>query len=689
MDAIQNVSAGFTLLPGAFKKSSPTNTITNRSTASSLVWLASTNASSYEYCLDTTNDNACDGSWVNVGNTLSTDLNGLAANSTYFWQVHALNSGGSTSANSGTWWSFSTGTCFGLSTSSSAGGSVTVPEAANCAGGRYFAGTIVHLTATADAGYSFTRWSGDVTGTTNPAAVTMSVSDKTVTAIFTPICYTLTIGVDPAATGSVNASPAQNCTGGYTYGTLVQLTAVPAAGYVFSAWSGDLTGSTNPGSVTMNANKSVTASFGVAPPGAFKKSSPTNTITNRSTASTLSWLASTTASSYEYCIDTSNNTTCDGSWINVGNTLSVNLNGLAANTTYYWQVHALNTGGSTNANSGSWWSFSTGKCYALVTKSSVGGSVNVTEASNCAGGKYFAGTVVHLTAIPNIGYSFSTWAWNASGTSNPLAVTMSGGDKTVKANFIPNCYTLTTGVDPAGAGSVNASPAQNCTGGYTYNTTVQLTAVPSAGYVFSAWSGYLISMVNPGSVTMSTNRSVTASFGVAPPGDFKKSAPVNGATSLSTASTLTWLASTNASSYEYCLDTSNDNACDGGAWVNVGNTLSVDLNGLIANTTYYWQVHALNAGGSTQANTGIWWNFITGNCFGLTTSASVGGSVNVTEAPNCAGGKYFTGTIVHLTAIPDTGYSFSSWTLDASGTSNPLAVTMSGRNKSVKARFTK
>ena len=44
-------------------------------------------------------------------------------------------------------------------------------------------------------------------------------------------------------------------------GTWVQLTAVAAAGYRFDHWTGDLTGSTNPASISMTANRSVTAVF--------------------------------------------------------------------------------------------------------------------------------------------------------------------------------------------------------------------------------------------------------------------------------------------------------------------------------------------------------------------------------------------------------------------------------------------
>src|SRR4029453_240328 len=48
-------------LPGAFSQSSPKNTARNQSTSLTLSWASSTAATSYEYCVDTTNDNACAG----------------------------------------------------------------------------------------------------------------------------------------------------------------------------------------------------------------------------------------------------------------------------------------------------------------------------------------------------------------------------------------------------------------------------------------------------------------------------------------------------------------------------------------------------------------------------------------------------------------------------------------------------
>jgi len=75
-------------------------------------------------------------------------------------------------------------------------------------------------------------------------------------------CYSLTTSVSPTSSGSIALSPAPNCAGGkYVAGTVVQATATSNAGYSFGSWSGSVSGTTNPTSLTMNGNKSVTANF--------------------------------------------------------------------------------------------------------------------------------------------------------------------------------------------------------------------------------------------------------------------------------------------------------------------------------------------------------------------------------------------------------------------------------------------
>lgn len=116
-------------------------------------------------------------------------------------------------------------------------------------------GTVVQLTATANIGWTFSSWTGNLSGSTNPTSITMT-GNKSVTAHFTQNQYTLTITID--GSGSVTKNPNQAT---YSYGQVVTLTAVPGSGFMFSSWSGDLTGSQNPKTITMNGNKAVTAHF--------------------------------------------------------------------------------------------------------------------------------------------------------------------------------------------------------------------------------------------------------------------------------------------------------------------------------------------------------------------------------------------------------------------------------------------
>jgi len=81
------------------------------------------------------------------------------------------------------------------------------------------------------------------------------------------------------------------------------------------------------------------------------------------------------------------------------------------------------------------------------------------------------------------------------------------------------CYSLTTAVSPAGSGTVTPS-APNCPDNpslYAAGTAVTLTAAPSAGYAFDEWSGAASGSVNPTTVTMDGDKSVTANFVPAAP----------------------------------------------------------------------------------------------------------------------------------------------------------------------------
>ena len=122
------------------------------------------------------------------------------------------------------------------------------------AGGKYSAGTPVNLKAIPDAGFAFTGWSGDCSGTADTCTVVMD-RPRNVTATFMAQ-YTLY----PTVLGPGTVTP----TGGkYLAGTVVTLTAAPATDAVFVGWSGDACGGSSSLTcdVTMDRTKSVTATF--------------------------------------------------------------------------------------------------------------------------------------------------------------------------------------------------------------------------------------------------------------------------------------------------------------------------------------------------------------------------------------------------------------------------------------------
>jgi len=86
---------------------------------------------------------------------------------------------------------------------------------------------------------------------------------------------------------------------------------------------------------------------------------PANTATNPPTTLTLSWGVSSSATSYEYCYDTTNDDNCSGAWVRTGMSKSATIRGLSQMTVYYWQVRAINSFDTTYANGGAWWRFTT------------------------------------------------------------------------------------------------------------------------------------------------------------------------------------------------------------------------------------------------------------------------------------------------------------------------------------------
>jgi uncharacterized repeat protein (TIGR02543 family) len=137
-------------------------------------------------------------------------------------------------------------------------------------------------------------------------------------------------------------------------------------------------------------------------------------------------------------------------------------------------------------------------------------AVNPVEAgevgSSPAYDEYGADTQVTLTAAPSAGYEFASWSGDASGTELVVTVTMDS-NKSVTANFRVIQYTLATLVSPPGGGLVGPEG-----GIYDIGSMVTLRATPAADYDFVSWSGDASGTEPVVTITMDSNKSVTANF---------------------------------------------------------------------------------------------------------------------------------------------------------------------------------
>jgi hypothetical protein len=139
----------------------------------------------------------------------------------------------------------------------------------------YTSGTSVTLTAVADAGSSFTGWSGDCSSCgTNATCQIIMNSDKTCSAVFNTSAgqYTLTVTKAGTGSGTVNATGCTLSWNGNSgtctadHGTSITLSATANTGSTFTGWSGgtgsasSCTGTENC-TFTITEDSSVTATF--------------------------------------------------------------------------------------------------------------------------------------------------------------------------------------------------------------------------------------------------------------------------------------------------------------------------------------------------------------------------------------------------------------------------------------------
>ena len=207
---------------------------------------------------------------INVNSYIDSSL---LDNTTYCYRVQAFNAAGSSGySNAGCATTAAATPSYTLTVSKSGTGTGRVTATGISCGADcsevYTSGTSVTLTATAASGSTFAGWSG-----TGCSEGTVTVNESmTCTATFNLITYALTMSVvgemttAGSAGGQVTSSPVgidcgTDCSATYPSGQTVRLNPAPNADSIFTGWTGDA--GCADGSLTMNANKSCTANFGL------------------------------------------------------------------------------------------------------------------------------------------------------------------------------------------------------------------------------------------------------------------------------------------------------------------------------------------------------------------------------------------------------------------------------------------
>ena len=114
--------------------------------------------------------------------------------------------------------------------------------------------SMASVLAIPESNYRFDKWTGGAIGSTNPISIFMN-ENKTIKANFIRQ-YILTI---LSSMGGTTDPPPDSYI--YDTGKQVSLKAIPNNYYIFNKWSGDLSGSNNPETITMDSDKSVNAQF--------------------------------------------------------------------------------------------------------------------------------------------------------------------------------------------------------------------------------------------------------------------------------------------------------------------------------------------------------------------------------------------------------------------------------------------
>jgi hypothetical protein len=460
----------------------------------------------------------------------------------------------------------------------------------------------------------------------------------------------LSLNVAATVGGSVVPSPGLPA---YWPGSQVTVTATPTTGYGFIRWTGDATGSTNPLTVVMDTSKNITAIF----------ASTALTLTSQGVGT----ISNVPDEAFYAVGDQVTLTATAGRWFvfsdwtdgNTNNPRVVTIGESNAYTAVFTPTTSLDTvtiGGVSRLAPVGMPAMVVNGVFILTPSASMRGSAVVTLSTTFPNGALF---YTLDGADPAASGAFYTGPFTVGQTSLLQTIAYNGdftqsvaGDP-VSIVILPTLTCLT-----GGGGSVAIEPPA---GAYFCNSLAEVTATPTPGWSFLQWLGDAAGMNPVVNVSMTRNKTVQAVFGTVlnttvVGGGNIVSSPVSPCYPYGSAVCLTAIPAT-------------------------GNHLLFWADAAAGQTNNPLTFTVTNANPTVTA---VFASLGGTQTYALTVIPDGRGQVTLTPAGNC----FPLDTNVVLQAAPDSGQKFLGWTGAASGSENPLVVTMNS-NMVITASFTK
>jgi uncharacterized repeat protein (TIGR01451 family) len=293
---------------------------------------------------------------------------------------------------------------------------------------------------------------------------------------------------------------------------------------------------------------------------------------------------------------------------------------------------------------------------AGITYTFNGQTVTGSQTFNVAPGNYNLSTTTPQILGAGIRAIWASWS---DGGAISHSVTVGSTALTITGNFTTQ-FQLTTAASPSNGGAV--TPA---TGFYDSGTVVNVSATPNSGFTFANWSGP-VANANAASttVTMNAATAITANF------TSQTGVTINvpaGITYTFNGQTVTGSQTFNVAPGTYNLSTTSPQILGAGiraVWA------SWSDGGAIS--------HSVTVGSTALTITG---NFTTQ--FQLTTAASPSNGGAVTPAT----GFYDSGTVVNVSATPNSGFTFTNWSGPVANTNAASTTVTMNAARSITANF--